>query len=252
MKDINIPYLSRGLKHWGKCDNYWISIEAKKNVDFFFDEFSVHEILKASYCLYEKIAEMLLSKIEECFLRNQNNKNYQLIIDEDIIINDSDLIDDVVKKYFSKKKHYKYSSEYKKLCYYISSCANLMFCFEPMSDGFPVKLIEEIGDDYIFIAGVSNNSKYRNISYKNSIYVITDKWNPDLIDFYTNKRDNYDYNEFNSYSSIVNLWIHEQFNMDFITIDLIEEEKRGFANFYGDGGDYNEDDDYDYYDDEEE
>ena len=82
----------------------------------------------------------------------------------------------------------------------------------------------------IFIAGVSNNSKYRNISYKNSIYVITDKWNPDLIDFYTNKRDNYDYNEFNSYSSIVNLWIHEQFNMDFITIDLIEEEKRGFAN----------------------
>ena len=30
MKDINIPYLRRGIKHWGKCDNYWISIEAKK------------------------------------------------------------------------------------------------------------------------------------------------------------------------------------------------------------------------------
>ena len=39
----------------------------------------------------------------------------------------------------------------------------------------------------LVIAGVSNNSKYRNISYKNSIYVITDKWNPDLIDFYTKK-----------------------------------------------------------------
>ena len=251
MIGFNIPYLRRGIKHWVNDDDNWIRFESEENSDFFFDEFSVNEILKASYTLYEKIAEMLLNKIEECSLRNQDNKSFQLIIDKDIVVDDSILIDDVVNKYFSKKRHYEYSREYKKLCYYISACANIMFGFEPMSGGFSVKLMEEIGDDYIFIAGVSKNPKYKNMSYNNNIYVITHKWNRNLIDFYTSKRENYDYDEFYPYPSIVDLWANEQFTMNFMTVDLIEDEKQGLIEFYSGGGDYDDeqDDDYDYVED---
>ena len=233
MKEINIPFLRRGIDHWANIQDATDRIEyyVSKDTDFFFDEFSVNEILKASSLLYKKISNVLLEHIEKCIKQNEKAGNDDLEID-DIIVSDSDFINDIIADVFSEKKYISYSQEYKRVCDYVSLCANAMFSFYPMGRGFPVYLIQEIGEDYILVAGISKNPKYRNKLYENYIYVISNKYNSNLIDFFTNRRELYDYDEYEPYTSIVNLCIHTFYNMDYLTVDLIEDEKRGWAEAY--------------------
>lgn len=249
MKEINTPYLIRGISHWAEIDwpIHWLNEEKTRDHEFFFNEFSPKNIIKASGQLYAKIACKLLYWIEQDYLTylNSDCKKKNITLD-DIIVRDSEFLDDILQENFGSHQNLQYPRTYKRLCHYISTCAYWMFDINPSSTSFSTKLIEALGDEYIFIAGHSQNPKFHKTNYNNNIYVITHKDNPHLIDFFTNSKD-FGYNTKNPYYSIEKLLnCDEDFisiDMSYLTVDLIYKKNKEIADAYN-CGDLYENDDY--------
>lgn len=247
MKEINITYLMKGMSRWLELDwpINWITEERKADNGFFFYEFSLNNIIKASIRLYGKIGNELLDWIQDAYLNylynNPNNEDFKL---DDVIVKESDYIDEVINEVFGEHQHLKDPHTYKKLCHYISTCAYFMFDIHPTSSSFSTKIIEALGYEYIFIAGCSQNAKFRGTTYKNNIYVITHKDNPNLIDYFTDRKF-YEYDAKNPYSTIEYLNNYDDdfisIDMSYITVDLIDKINESIADSYN-CGDLFEDD----------